>query len=77
MFGWGREDKRIIANMITLLAEDIEGHTNVINNQANIINKQEKEIKKLKETINLIERFLGDEYLKMKEEENKLLEKDE
>ena len=77
MFGLSREDKEVISTMAIILADNLEEHRKFINNQANIINKQEKEIKKLKETINLIERFLGDEYSKMKEEENKLLEKDE
>ena len=42
-----------------------------------LIKKFEKEIKELKETITLIERFLGDEYAKLKKEESQLLEKDE
>ena len=36
-----------------------------------------KTIKEIKESIALIERFLGDDYVKLKEEESHLLEKDE
>ena len=36
-----------------------------------------EELKEIKETLALIERFLGDEYAKLKEEESHLLEKDD
>ena len=36
-----------------------------------------KELKDLRETVELIERFLGDDYAKLKKEESQLPEKDE
>ena len=41
------------------------------------LNGLTKTIKEIKESIELIERFLGDDYKKLKEEETKLVEKDE
>ena len=57
------------------LEEYVEGDLYRITDKLN--QKFEKEIKELKETIALIERFLGDEYAKLKKEESQLLEKDE
>ena len=37
----------------------------------------QKELKEIKETLKLIERFLGEDYTKLKEEESHLLEKDD
>ena len=57
------------------LEEYVEGDLYRITDKLN--QKFEKEIKELKETLALIERFLGDEYAKLKKEESQLLEKDE
>ena len=57
------------------LEEYVEGDLYRITDKLN--QKFEKEIKELKETIALIERFLGNEYAELKKEESQLLEKDE
>ena len=57
------------------LEEYVEGDLYRITDKLN--QKFEKEIKELKETLALIERFLGNEYTELKKEESQLLEKDE